>query len=163
MSDNSTKKAGFLSITGGLLLFVWICGAVPAGICHEFQRKRQCIQTEGWLKGWLWCSTETRNSFPNSMLRGLLWPIDAIRWLATDAQAAGPAQPQPPSPRSLRSDDDKVSYSIEVAYSSLVGLQCGEGIDNGQGTDKRRTEMHCRSTRRKHSGHYSRAGRAIEA
>lgn len=93
MSDSSTKKLGFLSLVGGLLLFVWIAGAIPAVFYHEFQRKAQCIQTEGWLKGWLWCSTDERGFAMSSVIRGFLWPIGLF--LVSDTNSAVENSPLP--------------------------------------------------------------------
>lgn len=60
------------------LVFIWIVGSAIAGLHNNYVQKRQCIQNEGWLKGWLWCSTETQYSFGINMLRGLIWPIDIL-------------------------------------------------------------------------------------
>ena len=79
MSKASEKTGNTLRIIGGLLLAVWIGGAVIAGMYHNYTQKRQCIEDEGLLKGWLWCSAETRNSFGFNMLRGVIWPIEVVR------------------------------------------------------------------------------------
>lgn len=74
----TTKHHGgnVLPVIGGLLFAVWIFGAFVAGMYYNYAQKKQCIQDEGWLKGWLWCSIETNYSFGANMLRGAIWPIE---------------------------------------------------------------------------------------
>lgn len=140
MSDNSTNKPGFLPLVGGLLLFVWVAGAIPAVFYQEFQRKAQCIQTEGWLKGWLWCSTDERGFALSSIVRGSLWPIDAILWVTSDAQAASAVQAEPEQPAPSRAGVNRIIYSVEIAYSSLLGLNAEkeEVMDRGQLKDEQK-------------------------
>ncbi len=64
-----------ISVLAFLAFFAWIGGAFFAGLYFNFDQKRQCIKDEGWVKGYLWCSTETRTSFVGNMLQGLLWPV----------------------------------------------------------------------------------------
>ena len=109
MSEASRKAGGTLQLVGGLLFFVWIGGAFIAGMYHNYAQKRQCIQDEGWLKGWLWCSTETRNSFGFNMLRGLTWPIEVAR-----TSSVAPTEQAPRSPRMTQEQFD--TSSIGTVY-----------------------------------------------
>lgn len=84
----------FLKGAGALGFCVWIGGAAVAGFYYNFDQKRQCIHDEGWLKGWFWCSSESRHSFAANMLRGLLWPMGIAR-----------------SPSSISSDQDAAPLS----------------------------------------------------
>ena len=101
MSETFEKPGGTLKLIGGLLFVVWIGGAFIAGMYHNYAQKRQCIEDEGWLKGWLWCSTETRNSFGFNMLRGLVWPIEVAR-----TSSSAPKEQASGSPRMTQKQFD---------------------------------------------------------
>lgn len=64
-----------------LVIVVWIAGAFIVSIYYDIQRKANCIEQEGFLKGWLWCKTDpvTRMEFSGNRIelfvRGLGWPI----------------------------------------------------------------------------------------
>jgi hypothetical protein len=79
------KIAGIVALLIGL---VWIVGAIGAGFYYNFDHKRQCIDDEGWFKGWMFCSTETRSSFAVNMIRGAFWPIAV---LSTSASTPAPS------------------------------------------------------------------------
>lgn len=81
MSEKQAKLTGLPSIVGGLFLAAWIVGAAILGLKNIYIQKQQCIKEEGFLKGWLWCSTETNLSITSNMIRGLAWPIDALQSL----------------------------------------------------------------------------------
>ena len=91
MKTNTSQRRNFFQVIARLLFVAWIAGAVIAGMHHNYAQKRQCIQDEGWLKGWLWCSTETRNSFGFNMLQGLAWPIEVSRSSSSKNQQVVPA------------------------------------------------------------------------
>lgn len=63
----------------GFLLFIWLSGALITGLTRNYNDKIECIESEGIIKGWLWCSKENRNSFTYNMLSGLIWPIKLIK------------------------------------------------------------------------------------
>jgi len=63
------KRAGFL------ILCIWISGAFLSGIMNNYGLKKECIRDEGFMKGWLFCSKESKNSFALEMAKGMLWPI----------------------------------------------------------------------------------------
>lgn len=96
MSAASRQSGNALQLVGGALLAIWISDAFIAGLYHNYAQKRQCIQDDGWLKGWLWCSTETRNTFTFNTLRGLIWPIEIARQFSSTVpltkQVAAPTQ-----------------------------------------------------------------------
>jgi hypothetical protein len=89
MNPPPRSLARGLQVVVGVLFAIWFAGALIGGLYHNYTQKRQCIHDEGWLKGWLWCSTETRNTFANNMLRGLIWPIDlAVSFRSSDEKAS---------------------------------------------------------------------------
>lgn len=67
------------------VIFVWIAGAFVMSIYYDIQRKSNCIEHEGFLKGWLWCKSDpvTRLEFSSNRIemfvRGLGWPIRIFR------------------------------------------------------------------------------------
>lgn len=75
---STSQRGNALKVIVWVLVVVWITGTGITGMYYNYAQKRQCIQDEGWVKGWFWCSTETRYSFTFNMLRGLLWPIDVM-------------------------------------------------------------------------------------
>lgn len=78
-----------LHVAGYFFFAVWATGALIASMYFDFDQRRQCIENEGWLKGWLWCSTETKVSFFGNMLRGLVWPIDVYQWVNINPASSG--------------------------------------------------------------------------
>lgn len=84
---NTLQRGNALMGIIGLLVGVWIVGASITGLYNNYAQKQQCIQDEGWVKGWLWCSTEMRNTFLFNMFRGLTWPLELLgASSATDQQ-----------------------------------------------------------------------------
>lgn len=67
------------------VMFVWIAGASVMSVYYDIQRKSNCIEHEGFLKGWLWCKTDpvTRMEFSSNRMemfvKGLGWPIRIFR------------------------------------------------------------------------------------
>lgn len=97
----------YLSAAGSIALFLWLAGGVCAGFYYNYEQKRACIQSEGWLKGWLWCSTEIQSTFTNNFLRGLLWPFKLAMSRSGEAQASG-HEPVDSQRRQLTSDQRKL-------------------------------------------------------
>jgi hypothetical protein len=75
MRNKNNIKPKAQAIAGAILL-IWVLGAAVAGLQNIYAQKRECIQDEGFWKGWLWCSTDTRYSTAFAMLRGFAWPIN---------------------------------------------------------------------------------------
>lgn len=60
-----------------LLLGVWIFGAFCSDLYYLYSDRRACIERDGWIRGWLWCSEGGRSPYDvYGLLRGLLWPVD---------------------------------------------------------------------------------------
>jgi|GEM_PF-6121155 len=75
------KKLTIISLL--ITLFIWFLGALAVAGNLEFQRKKECISTEGLIKGWLWCSTDdtsrySQAHFGMSIVQALKWPIELI-------------------------------------------------------------------------------------
>jgi len=52
-------------------------------LSHEYERKSECIEIEGFLKGFFWCETDDRSRFSDvgillNIVRGLSWPYDVF-------------------------------------------------------------------------------------
>jgi len=62
------KKIGFF------VLFVWVVGAFVSGAINNYKVKKGCIENEGFVKGWLFCSKESNSSFALEMAKGIFWP-----------------------------------------------------------------------------------------
>lgn len=63
----------FLKIIG----IVWILGAFFGTVHDEYRQKRECIELEGFWKGWLYCSIEPQNPYVGYtalMVKNLTWP-----------------------------------------------------------------------------------------
>lgn len=58
------KKMGFL------VLFLWIIGAFASGVINNYKVKKECIESEGFVKGWFFCRKESNNSFALEMAKG---------------------------------------------------------------------------------------------
>ncbi|CAE6508541.1 conserved hypothetical protein [Nitrosomonas nitrosa] len=60
---------------------LWFCGAFLMMCVYEIERKYECIDQEGWLKGIFWCESDlvSRNDLGKRQLvyfiEGLSWPI----------------------------------------------------------------------------------------
>lgn len=66
-------------------LLVWMVAGAGYGMHDYYKLKKDCIQSEGFFKGWLWCSQETNHSFAFSMLKGAAWPYFLLRPKDADA------------------------------------------------------------------------------
>lgn len=60
---------------GQVMFGIWIAGAFVSGIVNNYQFKKDCIEDEGFMKGWLFCSKESNYSFTLEMAKGMIWPI----------------------------------------------------------------------------------------
>lgn len=74
---------------GSIAAVVWIFGAFISGLAHYYELKQDCIESEGWIKGWLMCSQETRSSFTRSMLKGAAWPARVFHDSSPDDPTEG--------------------------------------------------------------------------
>lgn len=69
---------GKLKITGWIALGVWLLGAVVLALLAEAERRHDCVQDEGLIKGFFWCKTDTLNrdgGYTKSIINGLRWPF----------------------------------------------------------------------------------------
>ena len=90
MRISTSQRGNALQVIVWVLVVVWIAGTSITGMYYNYAQKRQCIQDEGWVKGWFWCSTETRYSFAFNMLRGLVWPIEVMNSFSNAGQQVSP-------------------------------------------------------------------------
>lgn len=62
------------------LVAIWILGANASILISELDRKHDCVEKEGYLKGLLWCETDATSSLALSIrvFKGLLWPIELL-------------------------------------------------------------------------------------
>ncbi|MBV1870869.1 MAG: hypothetical protein KUG76_08160 [Gammaproteobacteria bacterium] len=56
------------------LLFIWVMGGSIFGLNNYYSLKKQCIESEGFIKGWLYCSAESKYSYGFEIAKGALWP-----------------------------------------------------------------------------------------
>jgi len=69
---------GKLKIIGGVLLGVWLFGAVISALVAEVGRRHDCIRDEGLIKGLLWCKTDSLDrdgGYMELVINGLRWPF----------------------------------------------------------------------------------------
>jgi len=70
-----------LKIFVTIIAFVWMIGAVISGLGYELERKKSCVENEGWIKGIMWCNTDPKTPLGQSshimgnMIKGLGWPF----------------------------------------------------------------------------------------
>lgn len=72
-----------LKRAGLLILCIWISGAFVSGIINNYGLKKECIEDEGFMKGWLFCSRESKHSFALEMAKGMLWPFILVSSLSS--------------------------------------------------------------------------------
>ena len=94
-----------LKIFGGFLLAIWFTGAALFSIHDLYKTKERCIDKEGLLKGWLWCSEEGNpyTDHNNRIIKNLAWPLSLIK--------------------------DANSFDIEEAKEALVDARIFDFID----------------------------------
>lgn len=78
---------------GGLAI-VWVLGSVVADIYDSFVHRKECIEHDGWFKGFFWCSNEhiatIRNDLAwNSVKNLLFWPFRLGFWLTEKESDTG--------------------------------------------------------------------------
>ena len=105
-----------LSIT----LIVWMVGALAVAGNLEFQRKAECISTEGLIKGWLWCSADDTSRFRGAnfgmnIVRALKWPVGFITPVGTNYQT--------------KEFNDPNSRIPSIFLCMFAGQQTGLGTD----------------------------------
>lgn len=69
---------GKLKIIGGMILGVWLFGAVISALVVEINRRHDCVGNEGLIKGLLWCKTdsfERDGGYTRQVINGLRWPL----------------------------------------------------------------------------------------
>jgi len=70
--------AGKFKIIAGILVGIWLTGAVVAGLVSEVGRKHDCVRDEGLIKGLLWCKTDTFDrdgGYTKMVTNNLRWPF----------------------------------------------------------------------------------------
>jgi hypothetical protein len=70
--------SGKLKIIGGMVLGVWLFGAVVSVLVAEVGRRHDCVREEGLIKGLLWCKTDSFNrdgGYAKLVIDGLRWPF----------------------------------------------------------------------------------------
>lgn len=78
------KMTKILKILGLLVGLVWFVGAVAMTFVYEYDRRFECVQNEGWLKGLLWCETDYKSkeqlavNHMGLFIKGLGWPLHFI-------------------------------------------------------------------------------------
>lgn len=79
--ESSSSKYVMLKNALFTLGLVWMVGGVGMSIYYEIERKWDCIEQEGFLKGWLWCSSDSITPIGLSlqrtwqMVKGFAWPL----------------------------------------------------------------------------------------
>lgn len=69
---------GKLKIIGWIALGAWLFGAFVLALLAEVERRHDCVQDEGLIKGLLWCKTDTLDrdgGYTKSIIKGLRWPF----------------------------------------------------------------------------------------
>ena len=70
-----------IKIMGYGIFALWFFGAAIMMCVYEIERKHECIDTEGWVKGLIWCesdvisNSDTANRQLTFFIKGLNWPI----------------------------------------------------------------------------------------
>ena len=59
---------------GIMFLSIWVIGGFIYGLNSYYHIKKQCVESEGFIKGWINCSTESKYSFGFEIAKGALWP-----------------------------------------------------------------------------------------
>lgn len=80
---------GKLKTLGAIILFIWFAGGSISFLLVELDRKRECIDSEGVIKGIFFCSTdswERDSGWFSGVIKGLGWPFIL---LAADKGKAG--------------------------------------------------------------------------
>ncbi len=77
------KFRKLLLILFSLMFGIWLIGAVFVMLGMEYDRKSECIEKEGFLKGYFWCETDDNSIFWGwrvflQIIEGLSWPYDII-------------------------------------------------------------------------------------
>ena len=75
-----------MKIFRGLVFLLWFFVAFAYGQYDYFKIKQGCIEREGFLKGWLWCSEENTGTYVRSLLRGMVWPYFLFNYLAASSE-----------------------------------------------------------------------------
>lgn len=56
-----------------VIISVWVVGVFFAFFQTNISTKKNCIEEEGVVKGWLWCESE--GSLDNVVFKSMLWPL----------------------------------------------------------------------------------------
>ncbi|MBW8186057.1 hypothetical protein [Shewanella nanhaiensis] len=73
----------FIQTLGVVIVSVWLWGTAGMTIYYEIDRKIDCVENEGFFKGFFWCETTTlsRTAFyanhTTLFFKAMLWPVTA--------------------------------------------------------------------------------------
>jgi hypothetical protein len=73
----------FIQTLGVVIVSVWLWGAAGMTFYYEIDRKIDCVENEGFFKGFFWCETtaSSRTAFyanhATLIFKAMLWPVTA--------------------------------------------------------------------------------------
>lgn len=131
--DKNKKRRTALKKLVVPVIFVWLAGAFGMSIYYDIQRKANCIEQEGFVKGWLWCETDPVSRMELSsnrielFIRGLGWPVKMFqRKPALREASSTPSEVSETASGAVSADDGSSVASIateEQFRSAMCALE----------------------------------------
>lgn len=67
-----------IKIIVGAAFGIWLAGAAITAVISEIERRHDCVKAEGFIKGLLWCKTDSFDrdgGYMKAVIGGLRWPF----------------------------------------------------------------------------------------
>lgn len=73
-----------MKIIGVIIVSIWMFGTIGMYAFYTFDRRGDCIQNEGWIKGFFWCETDPKSRIEvgightSMMFKSMMWPVTLL-------------------------------------------------------------------------------------